>query len=334
MTFPISRKSYRTFSSDWQGDVITCDIDRTYLMTRFSSLKGIAKIPFEFAIDKKDIAGMATLLRELRRGPDTVSRHTPIYFLSASPSQLRPVIERKMMLDGIEYDGTTFKDWKKIIFSRRLGRLHDQLGFKVTALLRARRQLPPGATEVLIGDDLEADAVAFALYADLLAGRIPEEVARALITREGATKQVADEILQLASQVATPGAVRSVYLRLERCEPAALMDFFPSLLPTRGAFQMALSMRHQALITSEGVVRVARDVANRGVASSDLGLQLADAVKRCLVPIGLAQDVVQSLRGARLIPHEIAFSDPDPAWAKATAQPRERWLPQAYGGHS
>jgi hypothetical protein len=97
--FPNNRVNERTFAAGWSGEVVVCDIDRTYLATRFSTLKGLARIPFEFAVDKQDIDGIVVLLREVRRGPAPESRSTPLYFISASPAQLRPVIQRKMLLD-------------------------------------------------------------------------------------------------------------------------------------------------------------------------------------------------------------------------------------------
>ena len=182
---PIDRLNQREYPEGWVGDVFVCDIDRTYLATRFSSLKGMARIPFEFAVDKVAIDGMTTLLKEVRRGPDEMSRQTPLYFVSASPAQLRPVIERKMLLDGLEFDGTTFKDWVRVVFSGRLKRFREQLGFKLTALLSARGDLPAGARETLIGDDHESDALAFVIYADVIAGRLRGDALLQTLERHG-----------------------------------------------------------------------------------------------------------------------------------------------------
>ena len=138
--FPVHTVSKRDYPSGWAGEVFTCDIDRTYLDTRFSSLKGLARIPFEGALDKVTIPGMAQLLKEVRRGPDDVSRHTPIYFVSASSTQLRRVLERKFLLDGIEFDGTTFKDWGRLLRRGKLRGLKKQVAFKLAALAESKRQ--------------------------------------------------------------------------------------------------------------------------------------------------------------------------------------------------
>ena len=39
------------------GDLFVWDIDKTYLVSEFDSFKGLLSIPFEFAIDKRNIAG-------------------------------------------------------------------------------------------------------------------------------------------------------------------------------------------------------------------------------------------------------------------------------------
>ena len=50
--------------------------------------------------------------------------------------------------------------------------IKGQLGFKLPALLSARTRTDPQATEVLFGDDVEADALVYALYADVVAGLV------------------------------------------------------------------------------------------------------------------------------------------------------------------
>src|SRR4051812_48106233 len=87
-----------------RGAGFVWDIDKTYLDTRFSQLKGLAGIPFEFGIDKRALPGTVELPRGLRDGP-TGREHRPLYFVSASPPQIAPAIERKMLLDGVEWDG-------------------------------------------------------------------------------------------------------------------------------------------------------------------------------------------------------------------------------------
>ena len=335
--FPISRINERTFTPTWSGEVFVCDIDRTYLATRFSSLKGLARIPFEFAIDKQDIDGMVVLLREVRRGPATESRSTPLYFVSASPAQLRPVIERKMLLDELEFDGTTFKDWVGVLASVRPRRLREQLGFKITALLDGRRELPRAAVETLLGDDLETDALAFALYADLLAGRLtPEQVQRAVVGQGVATDD-ARAIADLHRTLIQPGAaplagVRRGYIRMERhATPETFLDYAPHLRACRGALQIALGLWDQGSISQEGVVRVVEDLASRGWSSETLGERLHDACRRGLLGPAHAVALRDELAARMMVSAGLELPAIDARWASAArVDPTRPWTPERY----
>ena len=58
----------------------------------------------------------------------------------------------------------------------RFRAVKDQLGYKLPALLRARTSASESdARETLFGDDAEADAFVYSLYADLLAGKVTED---------------------------------------------------------------------------------------------------------------------------------------------------------------
>jgi len=325
MTFPLSSVNERTFSPGWSGEVFVCDIDRTYLYTRFSSLQGLAQIPFEFAIDKRDIEGMAPLLREIRRGPGHESRHTPLYFISASPAQLRPVIQRKMLLDGLEFDGTVFKDWLGVLASFRLRRLKEQLGFKLTALLLHRAELPEGAHEVLIGDDMESDALTFTLFADAVARRIPDDRLLQVLLHHGVGLEDARAICELRSDLPATDAVKRAYIRMERhASPDAFREYWPHVAICLGAFQMALCLWHEGSISHEGVERVAADLLSHGHAPTDLADRLVDACRRGL----LAREAGLRLReqlGPDILPEGAPLPEVAPEWV--VPQGHGRWTP-------
>jgi hypothetical protein len=325
--FPIDRKSERSYEPGWDGEVVTCDIDRTYLMTRFSSLKGLARIPFEFAIDKQDIEGMVPLLKELRRGPLRESRVTPLYFVSASPSQLRQVIERKMLLDGLEFDGTTFKDWVGVARKLRLRRFKEQLGFKLTALVCARRELPRAAEELLIGDDLENDALAYTLYADALARRVDGSRLARVLAGHGVASDDAEAVARALGELELgSGGVRRIYIRLERSErPEVFLESFPGLVACRGAFQMAVSLWQEGSIAEEGVTRVTRDLASRGATPESLADRLADCCRRAIVEPARARDLAAGLAAAGLLARRVELPAVDPAWARARERADAPW---------
>ncbi len=334
MSFPIHSVHLRQYPPDWSGEVFVCDVDRTYLDTRFSSLKSLARIPFETAVDKRTIAGMAALLKEVRRGPDETSRHTPLYFVSASPAQLRRVIERKMLLDGVEFDGTTFKDWTRVIRRGRLRKLREQLGYKLAALLTSRQGLPPGAQEILLGDDLEIDALAYSLYADILAGRIPLSRLPGILQRNGVARDDARAIAGLKVQVGNMAGVRRALIRLERSEnPEALLGFWPHVVPCLGAFQMALALWDQGSVSAQGALRVAAAMRAKGRPAEAVEEQLRDLRRRGLLGERQAQEMAQALLVRGLAQLKGPLPAVDPAWQAVVARDEGRpWTPGRFRG--
>ena len=91
--YPLDRSNERVFPEGWRGRIYIWDIDKTYLATEIHSLRGLLAVPFEFAIDKRNVAGTGALLRALRRGVAApgLTIANPLYFVSASPPQLRLV---------------------------------------------------------------------------------------------------------------------------------------------------------------------------------------------------------------------------------------------------
>ena len=323
MTFPISSVNNRTFDPDWAGEVFVCDIDRTYLHTRFSTMQGLASIPFEFAVDKKEIEGMVPLLLEVRRGPERSSRQTPLYFISASPAQLRQVIQRKMLLDGLEFDGTVFKDWLGVLASLRLKRFKEQLGFKLTALLLHRQELPRGSRQVLIGDDLESDALTFAI-----AGRLEPLRLESILLHHGVDPGDARSIKELVARLEpSDTAVKRAYIRMERNDSAEpFAGFWPHVVLCRGAFQIALCLWQEGSIGQSGVVRVAADLKARGHAPLDLAERLQDACRRGLVPREAGLELQAALAGQGLVePWELPQRDP--VW---DLPPGAAWTPRSH----
>ena len=331
--FPINRAAERDYTPDWTGEVVTCDIDRTYLATRISSLKGMAKVPLESAVDKKDLPGMAALLKEIRRGPNAQSRHTPIYFLSASPAQLRGVIQRKMLLDGLEYDGTTFKDWGRVLLGGRLKRFREQLGFKITALLAARTELPVGAQEILVGDDLESDAAAYTIYADILTSRIPAAEIPSLLVRHGVLEGDARHIQRLRSRIPriTKG-VKRIYIRLETSSPSDFREFAPHVVAGRSAFQIAISLYADGCISERGALRVAADLVRCGAEGHDLSRQIEESVVQNAIALESAEGLLRGLREAGSIGGESWQATPpqvDSQWV-VRDDGESRWTPSRY----
>jgi hypothetical protein len=284
-SYPLQVDDQRTLPDGYTGPVFIWDIDKTYLSTNFSSLQGLSRIPLEFAVDKQAIAGMPECLRGIRRGPGPGYGCVPLYFVSASPPQLRGVLEHKMILDGVEFDGITFKDWWQIMKKGRPKRILDQVGFKVCALLEGRQRRPL-ATEYLFGDDAESDADAFSLYAGLVHEGMSYGEARDRMADTGMREDNQRCALALLDRLPEKrGKVKKVFIHLETGTPPEQYDRFESLVaPVRGGFQLGLALFALGLV-DEDTVRQCREAISpaSGTPDPELDALIADAVDRRLI---------------------------------------------------
>ena len=301
--YPLDRSNERTYPEDFQGTVYVWDIDKTYLVTEFDSLRGLLAIPFEFAVDKRNVAGTDALLRALRRSGD-LAPSNPIYFISGSPSQLRGVIEKKMTLDGVEYDGITFKDHLRILRSRNVARIKEQIGYKLSALLLNRRELPWGVEEVLFGDDSESDALIYAIYADVIAGRLRGDELKATLLKNHVALEDATYAVSLSAGLPKRDLVRCVYINLEKRTSLSRFNAFGSrVVPCYDTLQASLHLFQCGRIASEHVVMVAAELVNSydrhpsGLVRSAIEITARGVVSA--ETIGL---VWEDLRAARLVP--------------------------------
>lgn len=259
----IDRSNDRRLPDDYDGDVLLFDIDKTYLDTQFSSWRGLLAIPFEFAIDKRAVPGAVSLLRALRRGPGERSSLVPLYFVSGSPRELRPIIERKMTLDGVEFDGLTFKDQWGLARSGRWRDIKAQVGYKLTALLLYRTELPTPATWLMFGDDVEEDALIFSLFGEICADLRGEGLA-ARLRSLGVPEDQADRILGLADELPRgPNPVERIFIHLSRGRDPDSLPGGRKVVATRSFLQTALVLHDLGRITREAVSTVA-DSLRRG----------------------------------------------------------------------
>ena len=286
--YPLSIFNERSLPIDYDGKVYVWDIDKTYLSTRFSSVKGLAKIPVEFAIDKRAIPGMPEVLRGLRKGPGHKYQGVPLYFISASPPFLKSVIEKKMLFDGVEQDGIIFKDWLKTLLELKPGRLWEQLGFKLASLLTWRLKRPL-ASEYLFGDDTEMDPWAYSLYTDIIHGEISGGELEGALQEGGVPEEDRQFIFHLMEQMPEKrGKVEKIFIHLEhQTPPEALLPYHRKLLPVKGSYQMALALFNLGLVDAHSVAAARRAVmAKPKYAYHNAKSLLHDAIRRKLIEKG------------------------------------------------
>lgn len=233
------------------------DLDKTYLRTEFDSLRDLVKTALERPDQKRTNPGASTLLREMVRAGIRV------HILSGSPEQMRKNLEDKLRLDGITWDSFTLKPNLQNLLRLRFRAVRDQLGYKLPALLRARAAVDGGDSaatirETLFGDDAEADAYVYSLYADLLAGRIGQDVVLRVLQRGRVYEDVVAETLDAVRTIEHAEVVERILIHLERQTPPD--DFHAygrRVVPFYNYLQAAFVLQEDGRLGADGVLRVA-----------------------------------------------------------------------------
>jgi len=282
---PLERSDSRTLTPDYVGTIHTWDIDGTYLDTDVSSLSRLLLTALEFAVDKRAIPGTPALLKGIRRGVGPTHQQTPLYFVSASPPQLRQVIERKMLADGVEPDGITFKDQFHHILRGRPDQLRNHVGYKLAALLLNRRAHPIGSREYLYGDDKESDAVIYATYGAILDGGLRGDSLRWTLSEHGVHPDDARYITTLADYLPGGGEVVKIFIRMvPGSDPESLATLDERIIPIRDTFQAALVLWEQGEVDGDTVLQVVRD----GSLEASHAATIDDAAVRHLIRVSTA----------------------------------------------
>ena len=271
------------------------DLDKTYLRTEFDSLADLAKSAVETAADKQAYPGATAMLRALRQDGHRIC------IVSGSPTQMRQVLVAKLALDGVDYDEFVLKNNLKNILRGRFRALRAQIPYKLPAMLQSRIGAAADA-ETLFGDDAEADAIIYCLYADLLAGRVSLQDLERVLVASRAYDDDALRILDLAKRVPKHDAVNRLFIHLDRrSAPVGFRHYGPRLVPVFNYFQAAMVLYADHVLSARQVIFVAlemldskqyelghlatsvQDIIRRGRISRETALQLtaeaSDAAK-------------------------------------------------------
>jgi hypothetical protein len=256
------------------------DLDKTYLRTDFDTLRDLVRTALERPDEKRTNPGASTLLREMVRAGIRV------HILSGSPEQMRRRLEDKLRLDGITWDTFTLKPNLQNLLRLRFRAVRDQLGYKLPALLLARTSLSAGiesdgtSRETLFGDDAEADAYVYSLYADLLAGRVGEDVLQRVLHRARVYDDVIAEAVETARRVEPFDAVERILIHLERqTPPDDFVTYGPRVVPFYNYLQAAFALLEDGRLGPDGVLRVAVELVTEHRFD-------ADALARSYVDLG------------------------------------------------
>ena len=202
------------------------DLDKTYLVTDTESLRGLLRIPFERARDKRALPGVAVLIKELRRSAGERGSTTSVNFVTASPPQIGRAIREKLLLDGIEIDEIRFKNQMHHLMRGHFDALREHVGYKLAELLQSARAGRRDGVELLFGDDWESDPLIYSLYADVVTGAIDWPRLETLLGRAGV--QESGYLHSIRESAPASGPRRTVdAICILRARPRASTEFTP-----------------------------------------------------------------------------------------------------------
>jgi hypothetical protein len=284
------------------------DLDKTYVQTEFSTVRGLLQAAVEGAHRKRTIPGMRSLLGALSQAPGA-----RVIVVSGSPEMLRKRVLAMFGLHGIRCDRLVLKDFSGALQRGRLRTLKAQVPYKLRAHLDTRLWLTAQegwadaelhAGEICFGDDAEVDALIYCLYADVCARRVsPERLARILAVSGAYPDEIAS-ILEKLPLLPEHDPVRRVFIHLEGNSPPARFGGYQGrVLPTFNALQIALTLAADGLADDSVTVAVVEELVRAHQVDADgLAGSLEDAVRRGLCPLALAARVT-----TELLPRTVAF---------------------------
>ena len=256
------------------------DLDKTYIHTDFDSLRDLVRTFRQSPEEKRSVAGAPTLLRELLHPPEGADPRR-VTFISGSPRQMRRVLTEKLRLDGIEPDAFVLKPNLSNLLTFRFRALNEQLGYKLSALLRSRF----GGTEVrelLFGDDSEADALIYSLYADVISGDVDRDSLAAALGGSKLYRRDIDHILSLVDLLPPDRpSVSRIFIHLDRRSPTGRFDAFGArVVPVYNYFQASLVLFDMGLLDAASLLVVIDAMENAGYSPMRLTNSAQDIVRR------------------------------------------------------
>ncbi len=282
--------------------VFLWDLDKTYLDTKFESLKGLFRTVFEKAFEKKNIPGTSELVRAIKNHTSGMSCF-PLFFITASPPQLEKKIREKLIFDNIEPAGLFCKDNMQNLHPQRLWRLKKQIGYKLHALMQLRSKLSENVKQVLWGDDSEADAIIYSLYSDICARRRSrDEIIKVLKEFHVIDSQI-KKIMDLQSQVPTNDPVDRYYINLEEDTDAEYyMKFGRRCLPTYNSFQSALDLFQLGRINTHQLLEVGTSMLkNYAFTTDEIEKSIEDLVRRKIIGQDTLAKILPRLQEKKLV---------------------------------
>ncbi len=290
--------------------VYVWDLDKTYLDTNITSLRGLIKTIREKAFQKKNVPGSATLVRSLIQNKKDSAPAFPLYFITASPPQMERKIKAKLEIDGILPFGAFFKDNLKNLKPNRFRRLTQQIGFKLQALLQLRIKLKSDVQQILWGDDSETDALIYSLYSDICSERIDVDEQMSLLESLSVTPYQMKVILDLKKQIPKQDPVHKIYINLATdTDPDYYTKFGRRTVPTYNTFQVALDLFQDARISAQTLTGIAQVlISGYAFSKEEILWSLEDLIQRRILNPESVDTIVSILRENQILPYQYKFT--------------------------
>jgi hypothetical protein len=194
---------------------------------------------------------------------------------------MRQVLAAKLALDGVDYDEFVLKNNLKNLLRGRFRSLRAQIPYKLPAMLQSRIGAA-AAAETLFGDDAEADAIIYCLYADLVAERVSIQDLERVLTASRAYDDDALRILDLARRVPKHDAVNRLFIHLDRrSAPLGFRHYGPRLVPVFNYFQAAMVLYGDRILSARQVIFVALEMLDsKQFELSHLATSVQDVIRR------------------------------------------------------
>jgi hypothetical protein len=175
-----------------------------------------------------------------------------------------------LQLEGLRWDELTLRPNFGSVFKLRWRGPSAKLSHKLPALLEVRVTDQRLATEgqplpeVLVGDDAEADAFVYSLYADVLSGRVGRSLLKRVLHEGRVPARQAARCLDAVSQLSHAAAVERILIQLTRQTPPSHFDRFgPRLVPFYNYLQAAFVLAEDQRLDASSVLRVASTFASQ-----------------------------------------------------------------------
>ncbi len=256
-------KVLEQLNRNYDGFIVISDIDKTYLATQIDSIGGLLRTAFETPESKDNVPGFSIILRALRRGGEEAPTKVPVFFVSASPPQMRDALLSKMQIDGVDHDGIVFKDQLEYVRAGEFKKLREQIGYKTSALLSLWLKAPKKSKLVLFGDDSESDPVIYSLFEEILSGRLRGEMLQRMLGYLKVFPEETQKIMNLVKQLGPEcfSPVRYIFINLASGSQANYyMKYGAHLFATENSLQVAIALFEGGLIRERAVGTVGREM--------------------------------------------------------------------------